>query len=204
MVNSTICYRQSITYTVTINGLALNYQWYRFNGSVWTALSDGVNYSGTNTAQLNISDATTAETGSYRVSVTFATLNQPAGYPSCIETSSTRERNLAVRPQLIPPVINSNQSLCAGNMPSLLTASTAAGGSGPAYTYQWQKSADGSVWTDISGETGLTYQPALLLTSTWFRITATDTGSPPCGVAVSQPVTVTINPLPLTSPIFHN
>jgi hypothetical protein len=98
VVNSTICNGESITYNVFTEGDVFNnrYLWSLNNGSGWTYLSDGGEYSGTTTSQLSISNSTTAQTGSYRVSVIFATLNQPPGDPTCVETSFTRERNLVV------------------------------------------------------------------------------------------------------------
>jgi hypothetical protein len=114
VVNSTICNGGSITYKVFTEGNIINngYQWSWNTGSGWAFLSDGGAYSGTNTSQLTISNATTAQKGSYRVSVTFSTLNQPPSDPTCIETSFTRERNLVVREPLLPPVVSSSQQIC--------------------------------------------------------------------------------------------
>jgi len=99
VVNSIICNGEGITYNVFTEGDVINnrYLWSLNNGSGWTYLSDGGAYSGTTTSQMSISNSTPAQNGSYRVSVIFATLNQPSGDPTCIETSFTRERNLLVR-----------------------------------------------------------------------------------------------------------
>jgi hypothetical protein len=101
IVNSTICSGGNITYTASSQGSALSYQWESNTGSGWEAISDNSIFSGTNTPQLTISNATTAQNGSYRISITFSTLNQPASDPTCIETSFTRTRNLVVRPPLL-------------------------------------------------------------------------------------------------------
>ena len=205
VVNSTICNGGSITYKVFTEGNIINngYQWSWNNGSGWTFLSDGGAYSGTTTSQLTISNATTAQNGSYRVSVTFSTLNQPPGNPTCIETSFTRERNLVVKEPLLPPVVSSSQQICNGNVPSTLTATSASGGSGPSYTYQWQSSTDGVVWTDITGANILSYSPHALTTTSYYRIAATDGGTPHCGSVYSGSVMITVNPLPTTSFIYH-
>jgi len=107
VVNSTICYGGSITYLVNTEGnVASNgYHWSWNNGTGWIPLSDGGSYSGTNTSQLTISNSTSAQSGSYRISVTFTTLNQPRSDSTCIETSFSRQRNLAVRAPLLPLVI---------------------------------------------------------------------------------------------------
>lgn len=203
VVNSTVCNGGSITYKVYTAGDVIGYQWSWNNGSGWTYLSDGGSYSGTTTSQLTISNAAIAQSGSYRVSVNFPTLNQPPADPTCIETSSTRERNLVIREPFLPPVASESQQICYGNVPSILTATSSSGGSGPNYTYQWQNSHDGSVWTNISGENILSYSPPALTVTTYYRIAATGTGTPACGTVYSVPVLITVNPLPTTSPIYH-
>jgi hypothetical protein len=101
VVNSIICYGGNITYTVFSQGEALSYQWESNTGSGWAPIYDNLFFSGTDTHQLTISNATTAQNGSYRISITFATLNQPLTDPTCIETSFSRVRTLVVRPQLL-------------------------------------------------------------------------------------------------------
>ncbi len=205
VVNSIICDGGRITYHVFTEGnpISNGYQWSWNNGSGWNPLTEGGPYSGTNTPQLSVSDATAAQNGSYRVSVIFNTLNQPPGNPTCVETSFTRERNLLVREPLLPPVVSDNQLICYGNVPAALKATTASGGSGPIYNYQWQSSVDGSAWTDIPGANILLYSPYALTETTYFRINATDAGSSHCGTVPSEPVTVSVNPLPSTSAIYH-
>jgi len=105
VVNSIICGGGSITYSVLTQGAVLSYRWDWNNGSGWTVLSDGSVFSGTTTSHLSISNATPDQSGSYRVSVTFTTLNQPLTDQTCIETSFTRERNLIVRDPLQPLII---------------------------------------------------------------------------------------------------
>jgi hypothetical protein len=205
VVNSTICSGGIMIYKVSAEGNLINigYQWSWNNGTGWTALSDGGAYTGTSTAQLTISNATTAQNGSYRVSVTFATLNQPPADPTCVETSFTRERNLVVRDILSPPVAAASQQICYGSTPSPITATPASGGSGPNYTYQWQSSYDGSKYADVPGADKLSYSPPALMISTFYRINATDAGTPHCGTVSSGPVLISVNQLPATSPIYH-
>jgi hypothetical protein len=205
IVNSTICYGSSITYKVFTEGNVIDngYQWAWNNGSGWTFLSDGEAYSGTTTSQLTISGATTAQNGSYRVSVRFHTLNQPGGDTTCIETSSTRVRNLIVRAPLSPPVISASQQICYGNIPSGLTATKASGGSGPDYSYKWQSSYDGLDFNDVPDADKLSYSPAAMTSTMYYRILATDTGSPNCGIVYSIPVMISVSLLPNTSSIYH-
>jgi hypothetical protein len=203
VVNSTICNGGTINYKVATQGIVAGYQWAWNNGSGWSYLTDGGAYSGTTTSQLTISDATNAQTGSYRVSVTFVTLNQPLSDPTCIETSFTRNRNLLVRPPFLPPEISSGQQICYGAVPSALSATPSSGGTGPSYTYQWQSSPDSNTWSSIAGATSLSYSPPAIQTTTYYRVIATDSGTPSCGSVNSANVVITVIPLPVTSPIYH-
>ena len=193
--NTTICSGGSIIYSVTTQGTVVSYQWLKQNGTNWDPISDGINYSGTTTSQLSISNATPAQSGSYRVSVTFSTLNQPPGFSTCAETSSTLERDLTVQEPLSPPDMPANQQICYNAIPTELIATSASGGSGP-YTYQWQNSPDGSGWTNIPGATDLTYSPPALTSTTYYRIIVIDGGTPWCGTVNSAAVLITVNPAP--------
>jgi hypothetical protein len=116
-VNMTICSGEGTMYEVSTRGSVVGYQWSFNDGTGWNPVSDGAAFSGTATSRLIISDATTSETGSYRVSVTFNTLNQPDGYPTCVVTTHTRNRNLTVLPPLTPPVVSSDQTVCYNGIP---------------------------------------------------------------------------------------
>ncbi|MBL0912474.1 MAG: T9SS type A sorting domain-containing protein [Bacteroidia bacterium] len=73
----------------------------------------------------------------------------------------------------------SNTSVCSGTDPGAFTSTAAASGSTSAYatpSYQWESSTTSgtSGFSNISGQTGLTYDPPALTQSTWFRRRATD------------------------------
>jgi hypothetical protein len=108
-----------------------------------------------------------------------------------------------VRELFLPPEVSNSQQICNGNIPSTLTATPASGGSGPSFTYQWQKSANGFTWTDIPGANVLSYSPSALTATTYYRIVAVDGGTPPCGSVYSASVLITVNPIPTTSYIYH-
>jgi hypothetical protein len=202
-VNLTICSGEGTTYSVSTHGSVVGYHWSFNDGTGWRPVSDGGAFSGTTSQLLSISDATTSETGSYRVSVTFNTLNQRPDFPTCVITTHTRNRNLTVIPAISPPVISADQTICYNGVPVPLNASQASGGSGPGYSYQWQGSIDGVSWTDIDGAQALNFSPPVLTASTLYRIAATDEGPLRCGTVFSYPVTIIVNPLPVTSAIYH-
>lgn len=202
-VNLTICSGNGTSYEVSTRGNVTGYQWSFNDGTGWLPINDGPTYTGTTSQLLVISDATPEQTGGYRVSVTFLTLNQPEGYPDCVVTTHTRNRNLTVLPPVVPPVISPDQSICFGAAPSQLTASVSTGGSGPPYSYQWQISTDNVNWIDLAGEQNLSYSPPPPLATTWYRIAVTDEGPMNCGTIYSYPAAIVVNPLPATSAIYH-
>lgn len=74
-----------------------------------------------------------------------------------------------VNPAIGNNTISADQTICYNNIPAQLRgAGTLSGGTGQ-YTFQWQSSADGAVWTNINGATGATYSPPALTASTQFK-----------------------------------
>jgi hypothetical protein len=87
-----------------------------------------------------------------------------------------------------PGVIGVAQAICYGETPNQLIEITAPSGGSGSYTYQWQESNDGGVsnpWTDIVGETNVTFQPPSLTSGIWYRRVVTCTGG--CGMQPSLP-----------------
>lgn len=75
--------------------------------------------------------------------------------------------------------IGADETLCQGGTPAAITGTgTVTGGDGT-YAYQWQSSADGITWTDISGVTSANYSPGPLADTTHFRrnVTSSQCGS---------------------------
>ncbi len=72
---------------------------------------------------------------------------------------------------LIPGTVSAAQSICYNYVPTLLTGTSPSGGTGQ-YSYQWQKSEDGSTWFNILGEVGISYRPSAITVNTYFRRTA--------------------------------
>jgi len=81
-------------------------------------------------------------------------------------------------------------TLCAPATPGTITASTPTGGSGT-YTYQWQNSADGVNFKDISDATSLTYIPAAITTTTYYRRVVSSTCATPLN---SNVISIQIQP----------
>lgn len=69
--------------------------------------------------------------------------------------------------------LSGNQYVCSGQTPSEIIGEASTGGSGN-FTYQWQKSTDGTTWNNVGGNT-VNYTPDPLTASpTYFRRLTTD------------------------------
>jgi SdrD B-like domain len=90
--------------------------------------------------------------------------------------------------------IGSNQSVCGASLdPAVLTELTAPTGGSGALEYQWQVSTDNTTWTDISGATSSTYDPATITATRYYRRGARRAG---CAFLYSNVVTIDIKPIP--------
>ena len=93
--------------------------------------------------------------------------------------------------------IGSDQTICAGTAPAGLVSVAAPTGGTGTYTYQWESSPDNLTWTPIPGATAATYAPPVLTATTYYRRQATS-GVGTCASAVSNVVTITVQPATLT------
>jgi hypothetical protein len=107
--NPNICQGEDYDLTVSATGAVISYQWKFNDGSGLVSLTNNGTYSGTNTSHLTIANATPAQTGDYRVTISFQTINQD-GHPTdtCIRTS-TLTRHLTVSPS---PTISGPSVVC--------------------------------------------------------------------------------------------
>jgi gliding motility-associated-like protein len=91
-----------------------------------------------------------------------------------------------------------NQSVCSGAAPTMISATGSGGGSGSGFTYTWDSSPDNSTWTPISNQTGQSYTPPSNLTqTTYFRRNITDLNVTKSAVST---VTVAVNPTVTVAP----
>jgi len=190
-----------------ITGEASATQCYNYDPAVMTANPTGG--SGTYTYQWqssadgsswgDISGATnnTYNPGALTTTTHYRVLVDPTGSPDCGgATASTNTIVFTILSNFSAGAITGEASAtqCYNYDPAVMTANP-TGGSGT-YTYQWQSSADGSSWGDISGATNNTYNPGALTTTTHYRVLVDPTGSPDCGGATASTNTIvfTINP----------
>ncbi|MBB6612208.1 gliding motility-associated C-terminal domain-containing protein [Pontibacter sp. Tf4] len=176
VMDALVCYGSRATFTVTNNDGNTVYNWYG-------------------------SPTSTQLLGSGPTFVTPTIVTGPVSY--YVEATTTAQTNcfssqrVEVKANSTPPITNntigSNQALCTGGKPEPLTGSTPAGGGG-AYIYQWQRSTDGTTYTDIPGANAQEYAPSSLTTTTWYRRMVK--GASTCPATYSNVVLITVTPMP--------
>ncbi len=98
---------------------------------------------------------------------------------------------ITLLPQLVPGTATVSQTICYNMAPAALNATAPTGGI-PTYSYQWQSSGNGTVYSDIPGATNLTYQPGMLTATTNYRQVQNSSGG--CGSVNTNAVTITVTP----------
>ncbi|MEM9856194.1 MAG: PKD-like domain-containing protein [Bacteroidota bacterium] len=106
---------------------------------------------------------------------------------------------ITVDENVIPGAINNSQAICAGDDPTILgETNPPSGGNGSTYTFLWEQSAtSGGSFTPATGlNTGSTYDPPVLTSTTFFRRRVS---SGACVDAISNEIEIIVNPLPEAS-----
>ena len=176
------------TFNVTATGAGLTYQWYEFNGSIWSSISNGGIYSNATTATLTLTNPSYSINGyKYKCTVTgTCTPSVTTDGNATLTVSQTPVGGTAT-----PTSLN----VCNGGTTSIsLTGSTG--------TIQWQSSSDGgSTWSDISLATSTPYTTAALYRGTLYRAKLT---SGICTTAYSSVAAVTISESNADSPTYSS
>jgi hypothetical protein len=178
------------TASFSVSGPGITYQWYKV-GSADVAQTDGTKssgatFSGSKTATLTITGATSSEAGSYYVIVGAA----------CNLNKKSASALLTVRSATAITTHPASQTVCAGGS---VTFNVIATGSGT-LTYQWQQSKDGgTTWSDMTGQTGssLTLSGVTYSMNNYrYRVVVT---SSVCGSVNSNSATLTANDGPIVN-----
>jgi gliding motility-associated-like protein len=169
------CEGSTATFSVDATGTTnIAYKWQKFDGSDFTDINDGSEYSGTTTKSLSINTTVTGfgGNGQYQCRV------NGDGAPEVISNAA----QLTINGLPSPPDVVSTSSCGPGSI--TLTASGGSPGN-----YQWYTT---SPLTLISGETNETYTTPVLSASTQYAVSVSGT------FCKSLPANVTalVNPLP--------
>jgi hypothetical protein len=178
------------TASFSVSGPGITYQWYKV-GSPDVAQTDGTKYSGatfsgSKTATLTITGATSSEAGSYYVIVDAA----------CNIHKKSTSALLTINPATTISTQPSSQTVCAD---SAVTFNVVASGSGT-LTYQWQRSTDGgTTWSDITGQTASSLSLSdVTYSMNYYQYRVVVTGSV-CGSVNSNSATLTVNNGPIAN-----
>jgi RHS repeat-associated protein len=157
---------QSINYStapglLTASGSGGNgtfsYQWYTNASGSYQAIGGATG----STYQPPVLSSTT----SYEVQVTSNGASAMSA-PSTVTVASP-----AITPGLLTP---GNVTLVSAGSPGVLSCDEASGGNcGTSFGYQWQSSPDNSTWTNVTGQTGLSYNPGAVSATTYYRVVVT-------------------------------
>ncbi|MDR1054672.1 MAG: hypothetical protein LBL90_02345 [Prevotellaceae bacterium] len=150
-------------------------------------LTDNVNISIANSVSGNTYKVYTAATGGAAIitasgnggtiSLNVGALSSsPSNYYIEVENSnnctsgSRLQVTVTALSGVIPGVIASSVTkVCYNNSPGTLTSISLPTGGDGAYSYQWQRSADGITWLNIGEATGTTYTVPVLTETAYFR-----------------------------------
>ena len=184
----TICSGDTTGYTVNATGTGLSYQWWVYNGSNWSALSNSTVYSGVTSKTLNISGL-----GAPTSALTYQYYCHVSGTCSNVN-SDTSVLTINARPAItLQP---NNDAVCDST--TNVTFSTNATGTGIAY--QWQLNT-GSGWSNINNNSNYSGATTKTLTinqayysmhGNYFRCVVSGTCSPD---AITNGVVLTVYPL---------
>ncbi|MDR1793594.1 MAG: T9SS type A sorting domain-containing protein [Bacteroidales bacterium] len=98
--------------------------------------------------------------------------------------------NITVYPQIVAATIGNTQTICYNSVPANLNIQTAATGGNGIFSNQWQIYNAGN-WTDITGQTGNTYQPPTLTVTTQYRLKNVSAFG--CGTVYSNSITINVH-----------
>lgn len=105
----------------------------------------------------------------------------------------TNTVKITVRSSFFSGTIGSDQTVCYYQTPYIISSNVPAYGGSGLYTYEWQRTENGTDWVTIPEATMNEYQPVNLAVTTKYRILVTDAI---CGNGgYTNTVTVTVRPI---------
>jgi hypothetical protein len=175
-----ICHGKNTTLTASVSGITATVKWYS-SQTASTPFHTGTKYITSN--------------------LTVDTIFYIAAYNNNYCENDTGKRT-KVTVSLFPPLaggtIGTSQTYCYGIMPLIyLGGQSASGGSGNVgnYAYRWESSTNnGQTWNNLN-ISAQEYSIGSLTQTTYYRRVVTDI----CGIAYSDTIQITINPLPVVS-----
>ena len=161
-------------------GNAYSYQWQRSSdGSTWT------NITGATASSYTLAVADEGDTVRLLITVVNPDATVSAATPATATVSASAPANTAAPAVSGPP----QRGL------TLVSAQGTWNGIGNTYAFQWQRSPDGSTWTNIAGATNSSYQVAVADEGGVVRVLVTASNADDT-VSAASPPTTTVSPTP--------
>ena len=177
--NQLICYNTAPDTVRAINYPANGLGWYTYQ---WQSSIDSItwqNISGQTSIKLKLNKL---------IQSTFVRL--VATTISGCKNDTAKAIIITVLGYVSKPVITASQNICFNTAADTLRVQSIPSGGGNVFSFQWQISSNGTVWSDILGKTDLTLAPGILTTSTYFRYKATSANG--CATLFSDSIKVTV------------
>ncbi len=177
--NQLICYNTAPDTVRAINYPANGLGWYTYQ---WQSSIDSItwqNISGQTSIKLKLNKL---------IQSTFVRL--VATTISGCKNDTAKAIIITVLGYVSKPVITASQNICFNTAADTLRVQSIPSGGGNVFSFQWQMSSNGTVWSDILGKTDLTLAPGILTTSTYFRYKATSANG--CATLFSDSIKVTV------------
>ncbi|HUX94383.1 MAG TPA: T9SS type A sorting domain-containing protein [Bacteroidales bacterium] len=102
----------------------------------------------------------------------------------------TNTVTISIRPDVTIGSIQTDQTICYSEIPSLLTTDVAPSGGTGTFTWLWESSPNNSTWTPVVGATNESYQPLSLTSTMYYRRKVINT----CSTGYTNPVVITVRP----------
>ncbi|RYY34715.1 MAG: DUF11 domain-containing protein, partial [Sphingobacteriaceae bacterium] len=163
----------------------------------WTAnlISGSASGFGTEATPASIISQTITNTGTNNAVVEYTAT--PI-YGTCV--GANFKFTVTVTPAIANNTIAASQTICAGKKPNQLIGSSPTGGNN-SFTYEWEQSTNGTSWIPATGTNdGINYTPSILTETTQYRRIVKSNN---CAVSTSTPAIITVNQLPVVSPILN-
>ncbi len=177
--SQTICYNTAPDTIRALNYPANGLGWYSYQ---WQSSVDSltwINISGQNTNKLKLNKL--QQSAFVRLLATTIT--------GC-KNDTTAALKISVRTTIAKPVITASQNICFNTIADTLRLQSNPTGGGNIFSFQWQQSANGTLWSDINAATGLSFAPGTLNKTTYYRLKATSLNA--CGVFISDSIKITV------------
>lgn len=143
----------------------VTYQWQVLNGSTWTDLVNGSNYSNVTSSTLNINNVPAGfNNNQYRVVA-------KSSFYTCSFQANSNTGRLFVNAVNNPGTVGTDQTVCLdinNGDPAAFTETAVAQVTGVA-SYQWQSSTDNITFVDIASATSAAYDAPAITQTTYYR-----------------------------------